>query len=134
MRIPSIMPLILSTTLGASASADHRRWEDEVVYVVITQKFDNANPANDVMARRYRKDRDKYEGGFWGGDLQGVTRRLDDLADLGVTTLLIYPVMKNDERPAGKFLATGYRPIDLFRVDENFGDMDAMKALREGRA
>ncbi|WZO99075.1 alpha-amylase family glycosyl hydrolase [Isosphaeraceae bacterium EP7] len=106
-----------------------RPWEDEVVYVVILEKFFNANPANDVMAGTYGKERSRYEGGLWGGDIEGIRSKLDDFVDLGVTSLLIYPVMQNDRRPMGKFLTTGYRPTDYFRVDENFGDMHDLKRL-----
>jgi glycosidase len=106
-----------------------RRWEDEVVYVVIIEKFADGDPSNNVMRDRFLKDRARYEGGFWGGDLKGVIDKLDDLADLGVTALLLYPVMQNDEVPVGKFLPTGYRPKDYERVDRNFGDIATLRVL-----
>ena len=37
--------------------------------------------------------------------------------------------MQNDERPAGKFLPTGYRPKDYERVDANFGDVATLRSL-----
>ncbi len=111
------------------ASGDARRWEDEIVYVVIIEKFFNGDPANDIMCARFFKERERYEGGFWGGDLKGVIAKLDDLTDLGVTTLLLYPVMQNDEGPVGKFLTTGYRPKDYERVDQNFGDNATLRVL-----
>ena len=109
--------------------ADARRWEDEIVYAVIIEKFFDGNPANNIMRDRFLKDRQRYEGGFWGGDLAGVMAKLDDLADLGITTLLLYPVMQNDENPVGKFLPTGYRPKDYEHVDKNFGDNATLRAL-----
>ena len=112
-----------------SAGGDARRWEDEIVYVVIIEKFFNGDPTNDFMRDRFLHDRERYQGGFWGGDLKGVIARLDDLAELGVTTLLLYPVMQNDERPVGKFLATGYRPKDYEHVDKNFGDSATLRML-----
>ena len=81
------------------------------------------------MRGRFFKERERYEGGFWGGDLKGVIAKLDDLTDLGVTTLLLYPVMQNDESPVGKFLPTGYRPKDYEHVDNNFGDNATLRAL-----
>ena len=110
-------------------SGDSRCWEDEIVYVVIIEKFFNGDLANDKMRGRFLKERGRYEGGFWGGDLKGVIAKLDDLKDLGVTTLLLYPVMQNDECPVGKFLATGYRPKNYERVDKNFGDNATLRAL-----
>jgi glycosidase len=111
------------------ASGDARRWEDEIVYVVIIEKFFNGDPANDIMRERFFKERERYQGGYWGGDLNGVIAKLDDLTELGVTTLLLYPIMQNDEGPVGKFLPTGYRPKDYEHVDKNFGDNATLRAL-----
>ena len=124
------MSVPLFTTLALPlASDDARRWEDEIVYVVIIEKFFDGDPANNIMRDRFFKERERYEGGFWGGDLKGVIAKLDDLTDLGVTTLLLYPVMQNDESPVGKFLPTGYRPKDYEHVDKNFGDNATLRAL-----
>jgi glycosidase len=112
-----------------SVSGDARRWEDEIVYVVIIEKFCNGDPANDFMRNRFLQERALYQGGYWGGDLKGVISKLDDLTDLGVTTLLLYPVMQNDEHPVGKFLPTGYRPKDYEHVDKNFGDNSTLRSL-----
>jgi glycosidase len=111
------------------AGGDARRWEDEIVYVVIIEKFFNGDATNDFMRERFFRERERYEGGYWGGDLKGVIAKLDDLADLGVTALLLYPVMQNDERAVGKFLPTGYRPKDYEHVDRNFGDNAALREL-----
>ena len=124
MSIPSFATLALPLASGVP-----RRWEDEIVYVVIIEKLFDGDPANDIMRGRFFKERERYEGGFWGGDLQGVIAKLDDLTDLGVTTLLLYPVMQNDESPVGKFLPTGYRPKDYEHVDKNFGDNATLRAL-----
>lgn len=46
----------------------------------------------------------------YGGDLQGVVERLDDLAELGVTGLYLCPVF--DSRSLHKYDATDYRHVD----------------------
>ena len=112
-----------------TANSPSRQWCDEIVYVVIVQKFFNGDQTNDVMLRRFGRERARYEGGFWGGDLEGVIQKLDYLTSLGVTSLLLYPVMANDTGLFGKYLATGYRPKDYFKVDENFGDMGTLQRL-----
>ena len=76
------MSVSLLTTLALLAGDDARRWEDEIVYVVIIEKLFDGDPANDIMRGRFIADRQRYEGGFWGGDLKGVIAKLDDLADL----------------------------------------------------
>ncbi|HKJ02014.1 MAG TPA: alpha-amylase family glycosyl hydrolase, partial [Longimicrobiales bacterium] len=50
----------------------------------------------------------------YGGDLQGVLDRLDDLQDLGVTALYLNPI--NDAPSLHKYDARNYR-----HVDRNFG-------------
>jgi cyclomaltodextrinase / maltogenic alpha-amylase / neopullulanase len=110
---------------------DERQWVDEIVYGIIIEKFFDGDPTNNYMKEQFAKERDRYEGGFWGGDLKGVIDRLEDLADLGITTILLYPVMQNDERPIGKFLPTGYRPKDYESVDRNFGETEVLRSLVE---
>ena len=116
---------------GMPAVSERRSWEDEIVYVIVVSKFFDGDPTNNVMLRRFGKERSRYEGGFWGGDLEGVIQKLDYLTSLGVTTLLLNPVMDNDDGLFGKYLATGYRPKDYFRVDENFGDMATLRRFVE---
>jgi glycosidase len=124
------MSVALFTTLALPvAGGDARHWEDAIVYGVIIEKFFNGDATNDIMRGRFVDERGRYEGGYWGGDLKGVIAKLDDLTDLGITTLLLYPVMQNDERPVGKFLPTGYRPKDYEHVDKNFGDNATLRAL-----
>jgi alpha-amylase len=129
-RTEAVPPIDLAG--GLPDRTDRRSWEDEIVYVVVVQKFFNGDRSNDAMLGRFGKERGRYEGGFWGGDLEGIIQKLDYLTCLGVTALLLYPVIDNDDGPFGKFLATGYRPRDYFRVDENFGDMATLKRLVEG--
>jgi hypothetical protein len=97
----------LGHSVGAQERRERRRWEDEIVYVVIVSKFCDGDPGNNVMLRRFGRDRAGFEGGFWGGDLEGVILKLDELKSIGITALLRYPVMDNDDGPFGKYLATG---------------------------
>ncbi|QEH32719.1 Neopullulanase [Aquisphaera giovannonii] len=123
------LTLMIAAELVGSSPVPSRPWTDEIVYGIIIEKFFDADPSNNVMKARFGKDRAKYEGGFWGGDLAGIRAKLDEVADLGVTAILIYPVMRNDENPVGKFLPTGYRPRDYESVDRNFGDVAAVRSV-----
>ena len=114
---------------GSAPQGADRRWEDEIIYVVILSKFHNGDPSNDIMMNRYGKEIDRYEGGYLGGDLAGVIQKLDYLEKLGITTLFLYPVMQNDRSAVGKYLSGGYRPSDYFQVDENLGDMKTLQGL-----
>lgn len=123
------MPLTLLAAVLVGFPESPRHWSDEIVYGVIIEKFFDGDASNNHMKDRFNRDRSKYEGGFWGGDLKGVIAKLDDVAELGVTAILLYPVMQNDEGPMAKYLPTGYRPMDYERVDENFGDAATLRAL-----
>jgi alpha-amylase len=129
---PKATELSVPNRLGLPNGSEGRSWEDEIVYVIVVSKFFDGDPTNNVMLGRFGKNRSRFEGGFWGGDLEGVIQKLDYLTSLGVTTLLLYPVMDNDDGPFGKYLAPGYRPKDYFRLDENFGDMATLRRLVEG--
>src|SRR6516162_6585507 len=118
--------------IESSVLAPERDWQDEIIYVIVIQKWFNGNRTNDYMLSRFGPDKSRYEGGFWGGDLDGIIQKLDYLSSLGGTALLLYPVVANDTRPFGKYLTTGYRPRDYFQVDENFGDLDTFKRLVDG--
>jgi len=49
------------------------------------------------------------------GDFDGLAARLDYIASLGVTAILLLPVMEADD------WSGGYRPEDLFAVEDDYG-------------
>ena len=89
------------------------------VCVVIIEKFFNGDPANDFMRGRFLQDRDRYEGGFWGGDLKDVISKLDDLRDLGVTTFVRGVPSKPEDLLVGGMAkpAGSEAPIDVQAYD-----------------
>ncbi len=63
-------------------------WHNATVYFVLTDRFVNGNPANDNSYGRH-KDGMQEIGTFHGGDLQGLTSKLDYLQQMGVNALWI---------------------------------------------
>lgn len=59
---------------------------------------------------------------FCGGDLNGVINKLDYLQDLGINTILLTPFHRTSAYH-------GYHILDLFSVDERFGDLETIKRL-----
>src|SRR4029078_12355399 len=57
------------------------------------------------------------------GDFEGLTRRLDYLAGLGVTCLWLMPFQKSPRRD------DGYDISDYFQVDDRFGTLGAFVAF-----
>jgi glycosidase len=111
--------------------------EDEVIYFVLPDRFANGDPNNDQGGRtgdRLVTGHDPEDPGFYhGGDLRGLTDRLDYLQGLGVTALWIAPVFANKtvQGPPGRESAAyhGYWITDFTRIDPHFGTNDDFRAL-----
>ena len=103
--------------------------EDEIIYFVLPDRFDNGDPSNDrggLTGDRLTTGYDPTSKGFYhGGDLKGLTQRLDYIQSLGATAIWLAPVFKNKpvqgapgEESAGYH---GYWVTDFTRVDPHFG-------------
>ena len=64
-------------------------WDNASVYFVITDRFYNGNPDNDESYGREKGDPTKRTdvGKFYGGDIAGLTAKLDYLKDLGINAI-----------------------------------------------
>lgn len=91
----------------------------DAIYLIVPDRFANGDPSNDHVADVGLLDEyDPSDAGMrHGGDLQGVTDRLPYLADLGVTTLWLTPVLEN----SGRNSYHGYAATDLYRIDPRLG-------------
>lgn len=103
--------------------------EQEVVYFVLPDRFENGDPANDtggLTGDRLKTGFDPAAKGFYhGGDLKGLTRRLDYIQGLGASAIWFAPVFQNKvvQGPKGDESAGyhGYWVTDFSRVDPHFG-------------
>lgn len=98
----------------------HSEWAEAILYFVVVDRFADGDKSND------RQVDDTAKGAFHGGDLVGLTQRLDDLAELGITALWITPVVKNIDgfvTGAGfpDWAYHGYWADDFRQVDPRFG-------------
>lgn len=111
--------------------------EDEVIYFLLPDRFANGDTSNDRGGRsgdRLVTGYDPTDPGFYhGGDLPGLTGRLDYLQGLGATALWIAPVFVNKavQGPPGQESAAyhGYWITDFTRVDPHLGTNDDFRAL-----
>ncbi|MBI5841077.1 MAG: alpha amylase N-terminal ig-like domain-containing protein [Chloroflexi bacterium] len=110
--------------------------KDAVIYQIFPDRFYNGSTANDPLST------DKVYGDnvlmhtnwndlpenppkgrdFFGGDLAGVTAKLDVLQDLGVTVIYFNPVFS---APSNHLYDTG----DYKTIDPYFGDLAAFQTL-----
>ncbi|HEX8669919.1 MAG TPA: alpha-amylase family glycosyl hydrolase [Allosphingosinicella sp.] len=103
--------------------------ENEIVYFVLPDRFENGDPSNDrggLRGDRLAHGFDPAHKGFYhGGDLKGLTRRLDYIAGLGVTAIWLGPIYKNKpvQGPPGRESSGyhGYWITDFTEVDPHFG-------------
>lgn len=99
----------------------------DVLYLIMPDRFANGNPANDQIAMQmpYKVDRNDPNARH-GGDLKGISDRLDYLSDLGVTAIWLNPVLENDME-GGSY--HGYATTDYYKVDPRFGSNEEYKNL-----
>ena len=111
--------------------------EDEVVYFVLPDRFENGDPTNDrggLVGDRLKTGFDPTHKGFYhGGDLAGLTARLDYIQALGATAIWLGPIYKNKpvqgapgQESAGYH---GYWITDFTSVDPHFGSNQDMKTF-----
>jgi glycosidase len=110
-------------------AAAHRGFEpSDLIYLVMTDRFAEGNPANHQPASAPGGfDRSKVRG-WHGGDFAGLEQHLEYLQQLGVTTLWTTPVADNGAMPDSYH---GYAATDLYDVDHHFGTLDEYRHLSQ---
>ena len=146
---PGRYPLTLRTAGGSApipftvdaplpAAGRFRGWSpDDVIYLIMPDRFDDGDPANDDPAGAKglfdRRDPHLYHG----GDLAGVRARLPYLKALGVTAVWLNPVYANTHVPdtietaGGRPTAPyhGYHAVDYYGVEPHFGTLADLRGL-----
>ncbi len=104
---------------------------EDVLYMLMPDRFANGNPKNDVLQNLRDKTCDRTAPSLrHGGDLEGIRQHLDYFTDLGVTALWLTPVLENDS-PSNGYSSSyhGYATTDYYRVDPRFGTNEDYKRL-----
>ena len=122
---------------GPDANYRARLPQDEVIYFVLPDRFENGDPSNDRGSQsgdRLSTGFDPASTGFFhGGDLKGLTSRLDYIQGLGATAVWLTPIFKNKvvQGPPGHESAGyhGYWITDFTRVDPHLGTDADFKSL-----
>ncbi|HXH15932.1 MAG TPA: alpha-amylase family glycosyl hydrolase [Sphingomonas sp.] len=137
----SIAAAILLALSGAATvpPADYRARapQDEVIYFVLPDRFENADPTNDrggIAGDRLKTGYDPTAKGFYhGGDLKGLTKRLDYIQHLGATAIWLGPIFMNKavQGSPGRESAGyhGYWITDFAQVDPHLGTNADMTAF-----
>jgi neopullulanase len=139
-----LLPILLATLATpalaqAPAATDYRQRlpEDEVIYFLLPDRFENGDTANDrggLKGDRMKTGFDPASKGFYnGGDLKGLIKRLDYIQGMGVTAIWLAPIFKNKPVQGGPGQESagyhGYWITDFTQVDPHFGTNADFKAF-----
>ncbi|NJE02385.1 alpha-amylase family glycosyl hydrolase [Thermococcus sp. JdF3] len=121
------LAMILMLLLILPPAGAHAVPERGVIYQVMVDRFYDGNQSNnepfyDPTHTNYRL--------YWGGDLEGLTGRLDYIASLGVSMIWVSPVNDNINKMAhGSAPYHGYWTRDYKRIEEHFGTWEDFRRL-----
>ncbi|WP_030671066.1 pullulanase-type alpha-1,6-glucosidase [Streptomyces cellulosae] len=109
----------------------------EQFYFVLPDRFANGDTSNDkggLTGSRLSTGYDPADKGFYqGGDLKGLTRKLDYIKGLGTTAIWMAPIFKNQPvQGTGGDASAGYHGYwitDFTQVDPHFGTGKDLKTL-----
>lgn len=134
-----VIALIAAITIAAPSLADTDVSETkaERIYFVMIDRFENGDTAND--RGQFQGDRtttgfDPLDPGFFhGGDLKGLTSKIEYISSLGFTAIWVTPVARQvTVSPSGESAAYhGYWGAGFDEIDPHFGTMEDMKIFVE---
>ena len=109
-------------------------WEGANIYFLLTDRFQNADPSNDVHFNR--QDNAATLRGFKGGDLKGITQKINEgyFTDLGINAIWLTPIVEQihagtDEGTGKSYGYHGYWTKDWTAIDPNFGTKEDLSVL-----
>ena len=109
-------------------------WEGANVYFLLTDRFNNGDPGNDVNFERTEDT--AVLRGFEGGDLQGITQKIEEgyFTKLGINAIWFTPIVEQihvatDECTGNTYGYHGYWTKDWTTIDPNFGTRKDLEKL-----
>jgi len=133
---PDASGVVLFERAGAAATSFS--WANATVYFVMTDRFFNGDSSNDNSYGRV-KDGAQEVGTWHGGDLKGLTAKLDYIASLGATAIWVSPLVEQVHGWVGggtgdfKYYGYhGYWALDFTKLDQNLGTSADLTAFVDG--
>lgn len=109
-------------------------WENANIYFLLTDRFNNGNPDNDINFER-NKQTGKLRG-FKGGDIKGITKKIQEgyFTDLGINAIWMTPIVEQvhggtDEGTGITYGFHGYWAKDWTIIDPNYGTKEDLHEL-----
>jgi glycosidase len=134
---PAAPAAVAGQDVGGAAAFRDRPPQDEVIYFLLPDRFENGDAANDrggLSGGRLTTGFDPTATGFYhGGDLKGLISRLDYIQGLGASAIWVAPVFRNKPvqgSPGAESAGYhGYWITDFTGVDPHFGTNQDFRTL-----
>ena len=128
--------LVLLESLNKTPHTTSLNWKNANIYFVMIDRFNNADTTNDNSYGRLKDGKDEI-GTFHGGDIKGITEKLDYIKSLGTDAIWLSPIVEQvhgfiggGESGSFPFYSYhGYWTRDFTKIDKNFGEDDDLKEL-----
>ncbi|WP_348625205.1 alpha-amylase family glycosyl hydrolase [Paenibacillus peoriae] len=91
-------------------------FREDTIYFVITSRFYDGDPSNNVHAWDDGKARNPDSDPAWRGDFKGLIQKLDYIKALGFSAIWITPVVQN----ASGYDYHGYHALNFAKVDPRY--------------
>jgi len=102
-------------------------WRDQFIYHLMVDRFNNGDEKAPAYEPGLAQDREDSEGEKWqGGNLKGVSKKLDYIRGLGCTAIWLSPVFKNRDV---ENTYHGYGIQNFLEVDPRFGSSKDLRDL-----
>ncbi|MCA2998635.1 MAG: alpha-amylase [Rhodocyclaceae bacterium] len=128
--------LLMPIGADASAAIESRKlhvpspdWRDQIIYFLMTDRFEDGDKSNnDMGVGEYDPKRNST---YNGGDLKGISKRLDYIKGLGATAIWITPPVANQWwDPTSQFSGFhGYWAEHFMQVDRHLGSLEDYRNL-----
>ncbi|CAK8583385.1 alpha-amylase family glycosyl hydrolase (plasmid) [Priestia megaterium] len=118
LMIISFLLLCIYTFPASAIEKEKREWQDETMYFLMVDRFNNGDTMNDKEVDR--QNRLAYQG----GDFKGIVDKLDKLKEIGFTTIVLTPIFQNEK---GGY--HGYWITNFYKINKQFGSIKEFKDL-----
>lgn len=106
---------------------------DDIFYFVLPDRFENGDPSNDEGSATIAESRGGFDptdkGYYHGGDLAGLTAKLDYLQEMGVTAVWLTPILRNQAVQGDSSGYHGYWILDFTQIDPHLGSNAELNKL-----
>nr|BAG70894.1 alkaline, thermotolerant, and maltotetraose-producing amylase [Halalkalibacterium halodurans] len=140
ITLPLFSPTFSINSVDASQGGEQQSfsWDNATVYFAITDRFHDGNPSNNQSYGRPQEDAwGQNIGTFHGGDLQGLTDKLNEgyFTELGINAIWITApyeqvhgwVGGGSDGDFAHYAYHGYYALDYTMIDQNMGTVEDMR-------